>query len=416
MPYRQGSVSDEFATGVAHGRFMTTGLILVGGGLANSLIAHRILSRAPDFPLLVVERGTTLGGNHTWSFHDSDLSDDQLRRLTPLISHRWASHELRFPRRRLTLDGGYNSVSSARLHEVIAPLLGRRVRLGAEVAEIAPDGIVLADGERIKARAVIDGRGAPGGTHFDLAYQKFLGLFSRLREPHGLAGPILMDATVEQVDGYRFVYTLPFSATEVLIEDTYYADSPDLDRPRLRTAIEEYAERRGWAIAEIAGEESGVLPIVLGGDIAAFWSAACDGVARSGMRGAFFHPTTGYSLPEAVRLADEIAMLPELESASLFDLTRRRSVELWRRTGFYRLLNRMLFRAAEPELRYRIFERFYGLSPGLIRRFYAGQLKWTDKTRLLIGRPPVPVHRALRCLAGSRGQHDTISTRDREVQ
>ena len=121
------------------------------------------------------------------------------------------------------------------------------------------------------------------------------------------------------------------------------------------------------------------------------------------MRGAFFHPTTGYSLPEAVRLADEIAAIADIDSASLFELTRRRSEELWRRTGYYRLLNRMLFRAAEPDLRYRIFERFYGLSEGLIRRFYAGRLQWIDKVRVLTGKPPVPVHRALRCLAEHRG-------------
>ena len=47
----------------------------------------------------------------------------------------------------------------------------------------------------------------------------------------------------------------------------------------------------------------------------------------------------------------------------------------WRRTGYYRLLNRMLFCAAEPDQRYRIFERFYGLSDPLIRRFYAGRLE-----------------------------------------
>jgi len=156
-------------------------------------------------------------------------------------------------------------------------------------------------------------------------------------------------------------------------------------------------------IAAITGEEAGALPIVLGGDIDAFWDAGPEEVARSGMRGAFFHPTTGYSLPEGVRLADEIAAISELQSTSLFELTRRRSEELWHRTGYYRLLNRMLFRAAEPELRYRIFERFYGLSGGLIRRFYAGRLKWTDKVRVLTGKPPVPVLRALRCLADRRG-------------
>jgi lycopene beta-cyclase len=389
---------------------VTTGLILVGGGLANSLIAYRILRDRPDFPLLIVERGVALGADHTWSFHDSDLAADQLRWIEPLVAHRWSSHELRFPNRRRTINDGYNSVTSERLHEVVAPALGNRMRLETEVAEVTPGGIVLADGERINARAVIDGRGDPGGGHLDIAFQKFLGLFVRLAEPHGLEGPILMDATVEQVDGYRFVYTLPFSDTDVLIEDTYYADEPDLDHNRLHGGIENYATKQGWTIAEITGEEKGVLPITLGGDIDAFWDAGPEGVARSGMRGAFFHPTTGYSLPEAVRMADEIASIADLENAPLYDLTRRRSIELWRRTGYYRLLNRMLFRAAEPERRYRIFERFYGLSEGLIRRFYSGRLKWTDKVRVLAGKPPVPVHRALRCLAEDRGLRSPLSS------
>jgi lycopene beta-cyclase len=388
---------------------MKTELILVGGGLANSLIAYRVLRERSDFPLLVVERGSSLGANHTWSFHDSDLTVNQRRWIEPLIAHRWSSHDLRFPSRNRVMHDGYNSVTSERLHEFVAPALGHRMRLETEVAEVTPGGIVLANGERIEARAVIDGRGDPGGDHLDIAFQKFLGLFVRLAEPHGLNGPILMDATVEQIDGYRFVYTLPFSNTEALIEDTYYADEPGLDHHRLRSRIDDYANRQGWVISSVTGEETGVLPIVLGGDIDAFWTVGPEGVARSGMRGAFFHPTTGYSLPEAVRLADEIAAIPDLESASLFELTRRRSEELWRRTGYYRLLNRMLFRAAEPELRYRIFERFYGLSGGLIRRFYASRLKWTDKVRVLIGKPPVPVHRALRCLSESHIPNKSLS-------
>ena len=69
---------------------MKAKLILVGGGLANSLIAHRVLIERPDFPLLVVERGASLGADHTWSFHDSDLTDDQRRWIAPLVAHHWA--------------------------------------------------------------------------------------------------------------------------------------------------------------------------------------------------------------------------------------------------------------------------------------------------------------------------------------
>ena len=62
---------------------------------------------------------------------------------------------------------------------------------------------------------------------------------------------------------------------------------------------------------------------------------------------------------------------------------------------FLRLLNRMLFRAAKSETRYSVLQRFYGLNQGLIERFYAGQLTWRDKARILIGKPPVPIHKAL---------------------
>mgnify|MGYP001812284804 CR=1 FL=1 len=382
---------------------MKAKLVLVGGGLANSLIAYRILGQEPEFPLLVIERDPGLGGNHTWSFHNSDLTSDQLEWLQPLVVRSWPRHELRFPDLDRVMEGGYNSITSDRLHEVVGGVLGDRMLLDSDVEEVAPTSIRLRGGETIETRAVIDGRGDPGGNHLEVGYQKFVGLFVSLDNDHGLDAPILMDATVQQRDGYRFIYTLPFSDRDLLIEDTYYSNGPRIDRAELRRSIESYAVTQGWRIAEVTGEEFGVLPIVYGGDIDAYWEAGSPGVARSGMRGAFFQPTTGYSLPDAVALADLVAANRELDGAALFELTRDRSMDHWRRTGYYRLLNRMLFCAAEPDQRYRIFERFYGLSDPLIRRFYAGRLKWTDKVRVLTGKPPVPVLRALRCLINRPG-------------
>jgi lycopene beta-cyclase len=59
------------------------------------------------------------------------------------------------------------------------------------------------------------------------------------------------------------------------------------------------------------------------------------------------------------------------------------------------MLDAMLFRAAIPRQRYRVLERFYRLSPGLIERFYAGQSTLADKVRILSGKPPVPLWRAV---------------------
>jgi lycopene beta-cyclase len=60
----------------------------------------------------------------------------------------------------------------------------------------------------------------------------------------------------------------------------------------------------------------------------------------------------------------------------------------------------MLFQAAEPHRRVDIFQRFYGLNEQLVERFYAGRSTLFDRLRILTGKPPVPVGRAIAALAG----------------
>jgi lycopene beta-cyclase len=206
-----------------------------------------------------------------------------------------------------------------------------------------------------------------------------------------------MDATQAQDDGYRFFYTLPFDAHTLLIEDTRYSDTPGISTRVYGDAINQYATDQGWQVSRVLREEDGVLPITLGGDINAFWDATAP-VARSGLQAALFQPATGYSLPNAMRLADELAQLKDWSAASVYQLTRRASVQLWQSTGFYRVLNRMLFLAADPHERRHVLERFYGLNAGLIARFYAGQNTLLDKLRILSGKPPVKLNRAYKAV------------------
>ena len=62
------------------------------------------------------------------------------------------------------------------------------------------------------------------------------------------------------------------------------------------------------------------------------------------------------------------------------------------------MLARMLFRAAAPAERYKVLERFYRLPTNLIERFYAGQSTTWDRMRILAGKPPVPINRAVRAI------------------
>jgi len=376
-------------------------LILAGGGLANGLIAWRLRTQRPELRILLLEQDDHLGGNHTWSFHASDLSNAERAWLAPLVSWRWPGYDVIFPEFRRTLDGGYCSILSDDFARVLEPALGTALRTGTRIASLHPTRVELANGEILHARAVIDGRGPAPTPDLALGYQTFLGQELQLKAPHGLDAPIIMDAGVAQQGGYRFVYVLPFGPDRLLIEDTHYIDAAARDPAQLRANIAAYAQARGWQIETVLREEQGALPIVLAGDIERFWERM-HGQPCAGLRAGLFHFTTGYSLPHAVRLADAIAALPSFDAAMLFDAIRAQARAEWEKQGFFRLLNRMLFLAGSPDARWRVMQKFYQLPAPLIAHFYAGRLTLADKARILSGKPPVPV---LQALAAARKTH-----------
>ena len=373
-------------------------VVIVGGGLAGSLAALRLFERRPDLPVLLLDAGESFGGNHTWSFFDSDVPDSARDLIAALKPVRWPRHRVRFPTREHELAVAYNSVNAAQLDSLVrARLPAAFWRLGAEVRKLEPQSVELANGETIAARAVIDARGPQAAMPgLELGWQKFVGIEFAAAAPEPDCA-VVMDATVPQLGGYRFVYVLPMAADRVLVEDTYYSDGPELDVVLIADRVRVLAAERGLLGPELR-RESGVLPILIGGDPAVFWPAD-DPIARLGLTGGFFHPTTGYSFGLALQLAEELSSLPgELGAAELARWTRSRFLQQWRQTRFFRVLNRMLFYAAEPDQRHQIFAHFYRLPPDLIARFYAGNLTLADQAKILSGRPPVPVGAAIRAL------------------
>lgn len=377
---------------------MDADIAIVGGGLAGGLTALALHQKRPDLRVSLIEGAGSVGGDHTWSFHETDLFGEGRALIEPLISYRWPAQEVRFPAHRRRLSTGYCSIESTGFNNFVQQTLSGSVLLDRQVERLTPTSIVFSSGEKADYGAVIDCRGAVESPELIIGFQKFVGQVLRLSSPHGLSAPIIMDGTVPQVDGYRFIYVLPFDEKTVLIEDTRYADGPALPIDVFREEISDYAREQGWTVEALVREEKGVLPIALGGDIEAFWDAPLAGVegdvARAGMRAGLFHPLTGYSLPDAVNLALAIADASDHSPKGLYALTRGVSTQAWHDRAFYRLLTRMLFLVAEPEKRYRVLERFYKLPQGLIERLYVGRMTFADKARVLVGKPPVPFFKA----------------------
>ena len=130
--------------------------ILVGAGLANGLIALRLMQLQPAPDILLLESAAQPAGNHTWSFHRDDVSDAQFAWLEPLLSARWPGYQVRFPALRRNLRGEYCSVASQDFARHLRETLGDRLRTAAGLSVVWRSGVASGTSAR-SATAGSDG-------------------------------------------------------------------------------------------------------------------------------------------------------------------------------------------------------------------------------------------------------------------
>ncbi|MBC7658721.1 MAG: lycopene beta-cyclase CrtY [Chitinophagaceae bacterium] len=380
-------------------------VIFIGGGLAAALAALLLKTRCPTLSFVIVDSQGECKLPQTWSFQSLPYTIDPTRTkvfsvlneswLQKFVTKSWSGYSVRFPSSSKDFSIAYHSIRSADFWTSIKQELGDAFVSGESVSSVQNHEVVTQNGKRFHGRQIIDARGWAKDGFAIAGYQKFLGLTIRTAVPHGVSHPILMDATVPQVDGFRFLYTLPWTDTELLIEDTRYSNGPDIDDDDYRAAILAYAHDQGYVVKDIVGEEKGVLPLPSFSKKGFETDRLAPHIPQLGVRGGFFHPTTGYSIYDAVLGAEQLLESCEHAFANigsdLIGLGRRR----WDDQEFYRRLNNMLFFAAEKENRYQVLERFYEHDNELISRFYAGATSTRDKFRILLGRPPIPIKPAL---------------------
>ncbi len=376
--------------------------VLVGGGLANSLLALALLERRPETRLILIERESQIGGEHTWCFHERDVPKELSAVVEDLIEFRWPGYDVRFPGFTRRLDSSYRGFGTKRLAQCLEQAFskapGAELRTGTSARTVAPHVVELEGGERLEAGWVIDARGPqPAEARGRAGYQIFLGRELELSAGHGLERPVVMDATVEQEGGYRFVYVLPLGERRLLIEDTVFADAPELDEERFGERLDNYVKAAGWAVQQVVRDERGVLPMEFSGNGPAMVQ---EGLLQAGYAGGWVHPATGYSFPVAARLAAQLASCEEPEQ--YLDVLRSLAQQVASQSRFGRLLNRLLFRWFSPTGRVDIFRRFYHLPDDLIARFYALRMLRRDQFRILVGRPPRGMSIQARCSAARR--------------
>lgn len=372
-------------------------VVIVGGGLTGCLTALKIKTAKPQTHIVLIEEGARLGGHGTWDFQESDLPGaESLDWLRPLIAKSWDESSVRFPKAEKTFKSKHHAIRSENLHAELIMILGEDAHLKKRAARLSESHVELETGEIYSARLVIDTRGlrvqeAPKTCGF----RKFIGQEFELEEPHGLSGAILMDCDCPQIDGLRFFQVFPWGERRIFVQEVFYSDSPLLNPERIHRSLASYAERHGWKIKSVEREETAALLIPMTSETI---SNSIGGEALPlGARGGYFHATTGFTLPDAVRIAEFLSKLEDLTTSTAREGLVRFRRSWLSRQRYYRLINRIIFYASEASLRYQVLENFYSLPEETITRFTAGKTSWSDRARIFSNRPEIPFDRVLKC-------------------
>lgn len=362
------------------------GLLIAGGGLSGCLAALAMARKRPDVPILLVEERERFGGDHDWTLLDPEVSDEDRWLVEPLIDQQWEGYYVAFPGHSRKFRTGCAHIRAERIDAQVRETLGPdQYRLGTRIAAVRDREIVLTDGETIKADGALDARGAANLSMLDLRWRTFVARDYRFEQAHGLDRPVLLDATVEQAGACRFVACLPLDEHRMLVQDNVYSSDAEMDREAAGARLEAYVRKRRWAPGTVEREESGILPIALGGDFDAFLRIGGARVAKLGLRGGLFQPTTGSPLPDAIRAAAILARQPSFDGAALHDLFSAHSLKLWKQRAFHRTFDATIFRGNGTGEGCAALDRLHRLRGSLIERFFASELNAFDRMRVLRG-------------------------------
>lgn len=380
-------------------------VVILGGGLAGLSLAVR-LADLPQVRTLVIEPRTAYCRDRTWC--SWRLVDHP---FAGAVSRSWTSWEVL----RRGRDGRdvtavqtsaalpYDMIPSDRLWDVArlrlegAPQV--ELRLGSRALDIReePDRVtVTTEAGPVEAEIVFDSRPPAAGHPGDLV-QRFLGQELVVDKPvFDPSRVTLMDFAVPQQPGVvHFLYVLPTSPTEALVEDTWLAPA-DTPLPDYRTTIRTYMRTRFGATGYTVGfEEEGAIP--MSPSLQAPVKAGR--VIRVGTAGGAVKPSSGYAFLSIQRMADALAA--SLAAGSRPEIFQPRSgTAQWMDEIFLSAIRR------SPEIAPSLFGNLFArCRPEPLIRFLNDVGTPGDTARVIAAMPKIPMIAAAArsALPGSTG-------------
>ncbi len=286
--------------------------VILGAGCAGLSTCLALLEAGVTGPISVIDARIDYRDDRTWCFWD--VEPTPFTHLARASWDTWRVAESGSTGTVIHSETAYVSLAATDFYTYTLDAISRypnvELRLGERVGDpvedlsVDPGGHAMINTSQgpVRSRQLVDSRGfSPASEEIALARatatwvpQQFLGLHIRAARP--VFAPdecTLMDFDVDQSQGLRFMYVLPTSDSEALIEDVYMSETllaADGYRREIETYLVDFFGLNPDEY-EVLGEERGYIPMTDHN----FRSTVSSHITALGVAGGATRASTGYT-------------------------------------------------------------------------------------------------------------------------
>ncbi|WP_395047781.1 lycopene cyclase family protein [Flavobacterium sp.] len=369
--------------------------IFAGIGLASLMVLDKMLDAKllESKKILLLESNNKNSNDRTWCFWDNKLGD-----FDDLVSKKW--EQALFINDKQTIEclsdnANYKMIESIRFYNYVLDKLKKYpeivwkkenfISFEDKGSEVIITSNVAKYSTAIFFNSVFDVSKIEYNKKYPLLKQHFIGWFVKTTEPIFDANyATFMDFSIPQKGNTRFMYVLPFSETQALVEYTLFSANLLQDN-EYEEAINNYLKEKGATSFEIIKKEQGNIPMT----VFPFWKNNSKNVLHIGTAGGWTKASTGYTFKNTIKQSGRLVLLLKNKTIDF------RNFNKLNRFLFYdTLFVRVLYK--NNDLGKKIFSNmFLKVQPKKIFKFLDEESNLKEELEIILACPKIPFIRSL---------------------
>lgn len=367
--------------------------IFTGTGLSALLTVHELIcsGKIQDKSILLIDADTKKTNDRTWCFWD----DSSL--FNEIISKEWENTlfaNQNFKKKLNIEPFHYKMIQGLDLYNLIFEEISvfKNIRFLHErvinFSDLGNQCLVKTEQNSFTCDKVFNSIFNPNlvtsQEKYPLLQQHFIGWFIKSKEPvFDENAATFMDFLIKQKGNTRFMYVLPTSKNEALVEYTLFSKEL-LSKQEYETEIELYIKNLGITEYEIIEKEHGNIPMTC----YPFWKNNTKNCINIGSAGGWTKASTGFTFKNATKKSKQLVSF--LNSGSDFTKFHKKNKFWWYDLLFIDVLYR------DNSLGSMVFsDLFKDGKSDLILKFLDEETSWLEDLKIILKCPKVPFLKAL---------------------